>query len=290
MTPVTDFAFQPVIIIGAARSGTNMLRDVLTQLQGFDTWPCDEIPFIWRYGNRHHPDDELPPESATQTVRRYIRREFARAARPSTKFLVEKTCANSLRPAYVHTIVPEALFLYIERNGPDAIASAMARWRAPFDPRYSLRKARYVPASDIPHYAGRFLLNRLQTLRTRERRLAFWGPVFKDLKGLPSDTDLVELAARQWKRCRDVSRREFEVIDARKVHSLSYEEFVRNPVQELSAICSFLRFETTERNLVKATSNVRCNSIGKSKTSLSSEQFARLEVILGEHSAIHTND
>ena len=42
---------QPVVIIGAARSGTNMLRDVLVKLPGVGTWPCDEINYIWRHGN-----------------------------------------------------------------------------------------------------------------------------------------------------------------------------------------------------------------------------------------------
>ena len=44
-----------VVIIGAPRSGTNMLRDVLTSLPGFATWPCDEINLIWRHGNRDLP-------------------------------------------------------------------------------------------------------------------------------------------------------------------------------------------------------------------------------------------
>ena len=48
-----------IIIIGAPRSGTNMLRDVLTALPGFETWPCDEINLAWRHGNRALPSDEL---------------------------------------------------------------------------------------------------------------------------------------------------------------------------------------------------------------------------------------
>ena len=44
------------MIIGAARSGTNMLRDVLTSLDGVDTWPCDEINYIWRHGNIRWPE------------------------------------------------------------------------------------------------------------------------------------------------------------------------------------------------------------------------------------------
>ena len=37
---------KPVVIIGAPRSGTNMLRDVLCDWPGVVTWPCDEINLI----------------------------------------------------------------------------------------------------------------------------------------------------------------------------------------------------------------------------------------------------
>ena len=50
---------QKVIIIGAPRSGTNILRDVLTSFDGICTWPCDEINYIWRHGNAKYPSDEL---------------------------------------------------------------------------------------------------------------------------------------------------------------------------------------------------------------------------------------
>lgn len=43
MTPAAHLPFTPVVIIGAGRSGTNALRDALTALPEFETWPCDEI-------------------------------------------------------------------------------------------------------------------------------------------------------------------------------------------------------------------------------------------------------
>ena len=50
---------QDVIIIGAPRSGTNMLRDALTALPDCGTWPCDEINYVWRHGNVGFPSDEF---------------------------------------------------------------------------------------------------------------------------------------------------------------------------------------------------------------------------------------
>ena len=40
-----------VIILGAPRSGTNMLRDILCQHPFLNTWNCDEINPIWKYNN-----------------------------------------------------------------------------------------------------------------------------------------------------------------------------------------------------------------------------------------------
>jgi len=54
----------PIIIVGAGRSGTNMLRDLLAQLPEFSTWPCDEINYIWRHGNRGFETDEFTREMA----------------------------------------------------------------------------------------------------------------------------------------------------------------------------------------------------------------------------------
>ncbi|MDN5869897.1 MAG: sulfotransferase [Nitrococcus sp.] len=36
-------SYQPVVIIGAPSSGTNMLRDVLTPIPDVPTWPCENI-------------------------------------------------------------------------------------------------------------------------------------------------------------------------------------------------------------------------------------------------------
>src|SRR5688500_17198900 len=136
---MTDY--RKIIIIGAPRSGTNMLRDLLTSLPLVGTWPCDEINAIWRHGNVGYPTDELPPALARPAVRDYIRKAFDRLAqREHLDFVVEKTCANSLRVPFVNAVVPDASYIQIVRNGRDAAASAVSRWTAPFDARYTLRK------------------------------------------------------------------------------------------------------------------------------------------------------
>ena len=130
----SQLANPPVIIIGAGRSGTNMLRDLLAQLPQFSTWPCDEINYIWRHGNRGFATDEFAREMADDKTARYIRKQFQKfaAKHPGTS-VVEKTCANSLRCGFIHQIFPEARFIHIMRDGRDVAASAALRWNAKLD-------------------------------------------------------------------------------------------------------------------------------------------------------------
>ena len=90
-------SFKPVIIIGAPRSGTNMLRDILCNVDDICTWPCDEVNYIWRHGNMLHPSDELKAKHVTPYVKKYIRNHFLSISKKyNCNYVIEKTCANSL--------------------------------------------------------------------------------------------------------------------------------------------------------------------------------------------------
>src|SRR6478672_3892385 len=125
---------EKLVIIGAPRSGTNMLRDLICTLPGAGTWPCDEINFIWRHGNVRYPSDAFPDELATDRVRQYVRGSFDSVARSNRlDIVVEKTCANSLRVGFVDRIVPDARYIFLVRHGMDAVVSAAQRWRSKLD-------------------------------------------------------------------------------------------------------------------------------------------------------------
>ena len=82
---------KPVIIVGAPRSGTNMLRDIICKFDSVSTWPCDEINYIWRHGNVMYPSDEIPSDRVTRAVKEYIHRKFDWVSdRYKSKYVVEK--------------------------------------------------------------------------------------------------------------------------------------------------------------------------------------------------------
>jgi hypothetical protein len=256
--------YQPVIIIGAPRSGTNMLRDVLTNIEGVSTWPCDEINYIWRHGNVRYNSDVFPSQLARKEVAAYIRSEFDKlAAQVPARYVVEKTCANSLRVDYVDRIVPNAKYIYIIRHGYDVVASAVKRWKAELDLRYILAKARYVPISDIPYYASRYLANRIHRLISKDKHLAFWGPRLDDMRSIVAKHTLPEVCAIQWRECVDRSDKSFERMPDERIYRLQYETFVEDPERELGHICEFLEINIPKEDRGKVIGSISRSSVGK---------------------------
>lgn len=231
----------PVVVIGAARSGTNLLRDIICSFDGYGTWPCDEINYVWRHGNRDAPTDELQLSDARPEVVRYIRRAFEKQRRrQGGGAVVEKTCANSLRVPFVNEVLPEARFVFIVRDGRDVVASAMERWKADLDVLYLFRKARFVPPADLPIYALRYLASRLQRSECGENRLGWWGPRFEGMDELSERATLAELAAHQWKRSVELADLSLQALERERVHRIRYEDLVTKSTHELGRLAEFL--------------------------------------------------
>jgi hypothetical protein len=272
-----------VIIIGAPRSGTNMLRDTLIKFDGISTWPCDEINFIWRHGNIRYNSDELHPGLASPAVRQFIRRAFQkiRAARRSS-IIIEKTCASSLRVPFINSVLPNSKFIFIVRDGIDASASAIHRWRAPIDVKYSIKKLRYVPIVDIPYYFFRFLYTRAHRFISKDRRIAFWGPQTHDTQELIEKHSLTEYCALQWRRCVDMAEAALDDLPAERVLRVRYEDFVTDPVNNIVKILFFLGKEVPLDIIRDASIGISQNSIGKGRVELGQEMVARIELSVKE--------
>jgi len=277
----SPFNFQPVIIIGAARSGTNMLRDMLTQLPGVTTWPCDEINYVWRHRNVTVSHDQFSPDHARPVVRRYIRRAFEkRARRDKCQFLVEKTCANSMRVGFVDAIIPEAKYVFLVRDGRDVVASAIKRWTAPMDIRYIAKKARFVPPADMIYHAGRYATHRVCRLFSAQRRLSTWGPRFVGMREMLATRSLEEVCAAQWARSVESSLNAFERIHVKRVVRLKYEALTERPEVLFAKLLQFLGIDASVEQLRMATRRATPKSIGNWQTILSTDAIERIAPIV----------
>ncbi len=264
--------FTPLVIIGAGRSGTNALRDALVSLDDFATWPCDEINPIWRHGNFDYPNDEIPPAHATPKVSGYIRKAFVSIWKEQDRprFVVEKTCANSLRVPFVDRVLPEARYVHIVRDGYDVAASAQKRWRGELElpgMPYFLAKARYAPITDLPRYAFSALRNRLAVRLGLQEHFDSWGPRFDGLDTI-KDAPIGELVARQWAACVNASDTAFTQIPPDRVFQLRYEDFTADASGLLSAITNWLQAPVTDAAIAQAAAPIRQSSVGKGRQAM----------------------
>jgi hypothetical protein len=252
----------PLIIIGAGRSGTNILRDTLTRLPGFATWDCDEINLIWRHGNITMPHDVFGVAEANAVATPYIRRAFEKLQRHTgARVVVEKTCANSLRVPFIEKVLPEARYIFIVRDGRDVALSAAVRWKAAIEPAYLLKKLRYVPPADVPRYGLRFIANRLHQARSSDGRQAVWGPVYPGMKDDARTMPLIEVCARQWMHCVRQSRTAFASMAPAKVLSMRYEDLVCDPAATMERICNWFEPGLARHMPADALSGIHASSL-----------------------------
>lgn len=272
-----------IIIIGAPRSGTNMLRDILTHYNGLATWPCDEINYIWRHGNLGYPSDEFVESMATSPVCKYIRKSFQWvSARYQSSIVVEKTCANSLRVPFVSKVIPEGKYIFIRRDGIDAVGSALKQWKAKLNLIYILKKARFVPVPDVPYYTGKYMLNYLHKWFSKENKLAFWGPMLNEMNKLIDRYALDEVCAIQWRRCVDKADEAFSKMPKNYWIEVGYEAFVSNPEVELKKILKFIGVKSTSAVCKNVLKDVKSTSVGKGRKELGSETIKRLSPFISE--------
>ena len=274
------YTFTPIIIIGAARSGTNILRDTLAQLPSVTTWPCDEINYIWRHGNINYPSDEFPVELATPVVKEYIHKKFEEIANSSNcEFVLEKTCANSLRVDFVNAVFPDSKIIFIVRDGIDVIASTKKRWTSKLDILYTLKKVRFVPLTDLPYYALKFMYNRVYKLTSSENRLNNWGPVLDNMIEIHNNHTLLEICALQWKKCVDSTEVSLNKIDKSRWLKIKYEDFVFNSDHVMNDVFNFINNEDKASSQF-AHMNIKNNSVGKGRVELENSEIDIIKPII----------
>ena len=266
-------SFQPLILIGAARSGTKLVRDLVAEHLAVDKVPYD-INYIWRLGHEHIPHDELSPEMLNPRIQQRIRRSFERYS-SGAPFLIEKTVSNCLRVHYVCAVLPKAKFIHLLRDGRDVVASAYRQWIAPTDWRYILQKARTFPLTEAFGYALSYAGDVFRSLLVQDKkRFGTWGPRYAGIDEDVAVKELIEVCALQWARCVERALRDLNSLPSEQVLTIRYEDFVRNPRNRLETIAQFAGIDPApySENAILAT--VSQENIGKGSRNLSAEQMA----------------
>jgi hypothetical protein len=254
-------SFQPVFLIGAARSGTKLLRDLIGSHPAAQRVPYD-INFIWRLGNEACPHDEFISADATPQIAARLRSRLAAFA-DGAPLLVEKTVSNSLRIPFVQTIFPEAKYVFLFRDGRDAVESAYRQWTRPPDWKYLLRKAGSFPFLDAPGYAWKYFVGLLRQRGFGGRRTPTWGPRYEGIERDLASRDLIEVCALQWSRSVGKTLAALDRLDETRVMSIRYEDFVCRPQLHLTEIAAFLGLDPAPYRQPGIFGRVSTANIGK---------------------------
>jgi hypothetical protein len=209
---------KPIIILGAARSGTGLLIGSLARHPDL-AW-IEEPNFVWKSYNADVGHDMLPPTRATDRVKRHIHARFdaMRKAQGRAR-IVEKTPQSTLRLPFVLEVFPDAKLVHVIRDGRQVVASARRKYmgstekitrrrEGPAPSGGNLGNLRAVaqvmrqkwddglPLRDLLHY-GPKVWNMSLGMMGLKKAFA-WGPEFPGMRRMMKTHPLVDVCAMQW--------------------------------------------------------------------------------------------
>jgi hypothetical protein len=265
-----------LILIGAARSGTKLLRDLVARHPDIDRVPYD-VNYIWKMGNEDIPHDELPIERLTPEKRNRILNQLYHFA--DSPVLIEKTVQNCVRVPFVHSALPDARFIHLIRDGIDVVESSYREWTAPPKWRYILNKARTFPLRSAFGYALSYARDTVRRLLAydRTRTSVTWGPRYQGIDADVTRLQLIEVCAIQWVQSVVQTLHGLDNVPPENVLTIRYEELVSDPDQHLKEIARFVEVNPTFYDQLDLGTIVTTENVGKGKRTLDQD---RMDLVL----------
>lgn len=267
---------RPVIIIGAPRSGTKMLRGIFASHPDVAVFPS-EIDYIWRYGNEKHPNDQLTPELARPEVVSRIRKQFSVLSnRHNGARVVEKSVANSLRVSFVSSVFPDAYYVHLIRDGRATVESVRRSWESGISLNYYLQKFVGVNWKDAFYLAPDYIQYHLRRKGLFGSEKGVKGPHFDGIRELLKQKAFLEVCGIQWSECVKAARKDLSVISSDQVIEIRYEDLVANPVEIMQTVLGHVGLGDAEECINHVKTNVRDSDTDKWKKNLSAAEISAL--------------
>jgi uncharacterized protein (DUF427 family) len=283
--------FSPIIILGAARSGTTMLANLLEMHDDVKYW--EEPNIVWKYKSAFLGHDAIPEHLATEDRINYITEKFKLFA--GSKIFMEKTPANCLRIGFITKVFPSAKIIHVIRDGRDVALSVKHQWErtrdnnkyyAPNEDQSNfreikkrLKKVKSIPIYDLPSYSGLIFDSLLSDLNIK-RKYKYWGPRFPGYQDyVKMDMSKIEIAAIQWKYSIETVLNYEHVLSSAQYIKIKYEDFIASPQTIMNDIMHFCGLKITG-DMRMALSNIR-SSASNWKQELSQDEIASIEKLIG---------
>jgi hypothetical protein len=245
-----------VFILGAARSGTRLLRAILAAAPDVAAVPYD-VNYIWRFGNESLPHDAIPADGLSRRQIEFIRHRLCRCAKLSAgQILVEKTVGNILRVPFVARVYPEARFILLMRDGRDVVESAERCWRQPPRPGYLLKKLHTFPWLSCRRYALAYVRQWGVCALRLSDRLASWGPRYPGIDADVRRLPLWHVCCRQWIACIEAFEDARSQLSDGQLLQVRYEQLVDDPRREVTKIGRFVGSNFGREMLAFATRHI----------------------------------
>lgn len=276
--PSLQAGVRPLVILGAARSGTKFLRDLLASSSA-----CAAVPhglnFVWRRGAHAPLHDAVPPAAYSAEAHQHIRTTLLHLSGierdASIRFLVERTCANTLRLPAVHAVLPDARYIHIVRDGRDVAASAYEQWTQTPSLLHRLRKLISAPGA-----GWRYVKHQLTTRSFRSQTSTGWGPHYPGMADDLQKHSIAEVCALQWKVCVETCRRDLaSLVPAERYHTVHYENLVRE-TDAVRRLCRFANLPDPSSVLDRYHQTVRADSIGRWTRTFDAPTARRVQSLL----------
>jgi hypothetical protein len=237
---------RPLIVLGAPRSGSTLLFELLSASPDLWTVGGESIPVVEtvpaldpeRRGFQSHALGEGDADGATRArllelwmaglVDRdgapYLHRP-APERPPRVRFL-EKTPRNALRVPFLRRIFPDARFVFLFRDPRENVSSILEVWES------SAENSPFKHFDTLPGWSGKSWKLLLP-------------PGWRALDGKP----VADVAARQWEAANQAILDGVEDLGPDRLCVLTYAELTGAPEQALRRICAFAGVALDERTV-----------------------------------------
>jgi hypothetical protein len=208
----------PVFVIGCSRSGTTITFETIAASGAFLNFDY-EIPQFWNSLHGPHTNgwesEAAGPEHARVAHRDAALRFFYQ--RLGAGPVLDKTCINTLRVAYLQRLFPQARYVFIHRDGRDNVSSMMDGWRhGRTDGGFGLEKFFGPSPEPVSINGGEF----------REWHF-FLPPGWRAF----NRASLEEVCAFQWTSANQLALDAKQAIPSEQWIELRYEDLFERPVE-----------------------------------------------------------